>query len=235
MSQPTAMAIAPDGRIFVCQQTGALRVIKNGVLLATPFKSLTVDPVGERGLLGVAFDPNFLLTQYVYVYYTVPGSPPHNRISRFTADGDVAAAGSELVLLELNNLSASNHNGGAIHFGADGNLYVGVGDNANGGNARVKSNLLGKVLRIGVPPDPLIPTDNPFYGTATGDNRAIWAFGFRNPFTFAVQPGTGRIFVNDVGQNTWEEVNELARRKRLRLERLRGSVPSRHLDTVRSP
>ncbi len=209
ISQPTAMAIAPDGRIFVCQQTGALRVIKNGTLLATPFAALTVDSAGERGLLGVAFDPDFLATQYVYVYYTVPGSPSHNRLSRFTADGDVAAAGSESVLLDLNDLSGqTNHNGGAIHFGADGKLYVGVGDNANGGNARVLSNLLGKVLRVGVPPDPLIPTDNPFFGTATGNNQAIWALGLRNPFTFAVQPGTGRIFINDVGASTWEEIDD---------------------------
>ncbi len=209
MSQPTAMAIAPDGRIFVCQQTGALRVIKNGALLATPFVTMTVDPAGERGLLGVAFDPNFATNQYVYVYYTVPGSPPHNRISRLTADGDVAAVGSELPLLELNDLSAAtNHNGGAIHFGADGKLYAGVGENATPGNARVLTNLLGKLLRIGVPPDALIPTDNPFYDIATGDNRAIWALGLRNPFTFAVHPVTGRIFINDVGASTWEEIND---------------------------
>ncbi len=209
ITNPTAMAIAPDGRVFVCQQGGAMRVIKNGTLLPTPFVSLSVDSNGERGLLGVAFDPNFLFTQYVYVYYTVPGSPPHNRLSRFTANGDVATAGSELILLELNNLSsATNHNGGAIHFGADGKLYVAVGDNATGSNSQTLSNLLGKVLRVGVPPDPLIPTDNPFFGTATGNNRAIWALGLRNPFTFNVQPVTGRIFVNDVGENTWEEIND---------------------------
>src|SRR6185436_5428911 len=86
LASATAMKFAPDGRIFVCQQGGALRVIKNGTLLSTSFVQLTVEAVGERGLLGVAFHPNFPGTPYVYVYYTVPGSPPHNRVSRFTAN-----------------------------------------------------------------------------------------------------------------------------------------------------
>src|SRR5881628_2364053 len=136
ISSPTAMEFAPDGRLFVCQQTGQLRVIKNGALLATPFLTVTTDSTGERGLLGIAFDPNFANNQYVYIYYTVPGSPPHNRVSRFTANGDVAA-GSEMIILELNDLSsAQNHNGGAIHFGSDDKLYVAVGENANGSNAQ---------------------------------------------------------------------------------------------------
>ena len=203
----TAMAFAPDGRLFVCQQSGALRVIKNDVLLATPFLTVTTDPVGERGLLGVTFDPNFAVNQFVYIYYTVPGSPPHNRVSRFTAAGDVAVSGSQTILLELNNLSsAQNHNGGAMHFGLDGKLYIAVGENANSANSQTLSNLLGKILRID--PTGSIPTDNPFFNMAGGFNRAIWALGLRNPFTFGIQPGTGRMFVNDVGENTWEEINE---------------------------
>jgi glucose/arabinose dehydrogenase len=184
-------------------------VIKNGSLLPAPFVTLTVDPAGERGLLGVAFDPDFASTQYVYVYYTVPGAPAHNRLSRFRASGDVAVAGSEQILLELNALSsATNHNGGAIHFAPapDGKLYVAVGDNANGANAQTLGNLLGKILRLNA--DGTIPTDNPFYGTATGANRAIWALGLRNPFTFAFEAQGGRLFVNDVGQSTWEEIDE---------------------------
>src|SRR5438045_6522388 len=119
----TAMAFAPDVRLFVCVKTGQLRVIKNGALLAAPFMSLSVDSNGERGLLGVAFDPNFSSNQFVYVYYTTSGSPIHNRISRFTANGDVATAGSEIALVDLESLSsATNHNGGAIHFGAEGKL-----------------------------------------------------------------------------------------------------------------
>jgi glucose/arabinose dehydrogenase len=204
---PTAMAFAPDGRLFVCQQGGQLRVIKTGSLLSTPFVSLTVDSSGERGLLGIAFDPNFATNHHLYVYYTVATSPIHNRVSRFTAVGDTAVPGSEAIILELDNLSsATNHNGGAIHFGPDAKLYIGVGENANGANSQTLSNLLGKVLRINA--DGTIPTDNPFYNTASGNNRAIWALGLRNPFTFAFQPGTTRLFINDVGQSTWEEIND---------------------------
>jgi glucose/arabinose dehydrogenase len=207
LSNPTAMEIAPDGRIFVCQQGGSLRVIKKGVLLATPFLTLSVDSNGERGLLGIAFDPNFATNNFLYVYYTVPTTPRHNRVSRFTANGDVVVAGSETIILELDNLtSATNHNGGAIHFGPDGKLYVAVGENATAPNAQTLSNMLGKLLRINS--DGNIPADNPFFGTAVGNNRSIWAFGLRNPFTFAFQPGTGRLFINDVGQDSWEEIND---------------------------
>jgi glucose/arabinose dehydrogenase len=203
---PTAMDFSPDGRLFVCQQGGSLRVIKNGALLPTPFVTVTTDSSGERGLLGVAFDPSFAVNHYVYVYYTATTPALHNRVSRFTANGDVAAPGSERVILDLNNLStATNHNGGAIHFGPDGYLYVATGENANPANAQSLNNLLGKILRIG--PDGSIPPDNPFVNTATGVNRAIWAYGLRNPFTFAFQRGGSRMFLNDVGQNTWEEIN----------------------------
>ena len=206
LSAPTAMDFAPDGRLFVCLQGGNLRVIKNGALLPTPFLTLSVDSSGERGLLGVAFDPNFSSNNFVYVYYTVPGSPPHNRVSRFTANGDVAVAGSEVVILNLDNLSsASNHNGGAIHFGPDGKLYMAVGENANPSNSQTLTNVLGKILRINS--DGTIPSDNPFFNTA-GARKEIWALGLRNPFTFAFQPGTARMFINDVGQNTWEEIND---------------------------
>jgi glucose/arabinose dehydrogenase len=136
LSRPTAMAFAPDGRLFVCEQDGTLRVIKNGALLPTPFISLPVNSAGERGLLGVAFDPNFAVNNFVYVYYTATSPTIHNRVGRFTAAGDVALAGSETILLELETLGATNHNGGAIHFGADRKLYVGVGENAVGSNAQ---------------------------------------------------------------------------------------------------
>src|SRR4051794_6435252 len=215
LSNPTAMEFAPDGRLFVTQQGGAIRVIKNGVLLPTPFASFTVDSSGERGLLGIAFDPNFATNGFVYVYNTVPaptGGAAHNRVTRLTADPanpDVALASatSPLGILDLDNLStATNHNGGGLHFGLDGKLYVSVGENANGANAQTLGNLLGKVLRMNT--DGSIPTDNPYYNVATGQNRLIWAMGLRNPFTFAIQPGTGRMFINDVGQSTWEEIDE---------------------------
>lgn len=211
LSSPTAMAFAPDGRLFVCQQGGALRVIKNNALLTAPFLTVTTDSSGERGLLGVTFDPNFTVNNYIYVYYTVPASPRFNRVSRFTANGDVAVAGSEVVLLNLNNLTgATNHNGGALHFGPDGKLYIAVGENATTSNSQSLANLLGKMLRMNA--DGSIPTDNPtsiagISGSPTGQNRLIWAAGLRNPFTFAFDPQTGRMFVNEVGQSTFEEVN----------------------------
>ena len=206
LSGATAIAQAPDGRMFVAQQGGALRVVKNGALLGTPFVQLTVDSAGERGLIGVALHPNFASNGFVYVYYTSPDAGAHNRISRFTANGDIALAGSEAKLIELPNLSsATNHNGGALHFGTDGKLYVGVGDNANSAQAPDLSKVFGKLLRF--TEDGGIPTDNPFYTTSAGLARAVWAYGLRNPYTFAVQPGTGRIHINDVGENTWEEVN----------------------------
>ena len=108
LQNPTAMAFAPDGRIFVCLQDGRLRVIKNGALLTQPFLTVNVDSAGERGLLGVAFDPNFASNQYIYVYYTATSPTIHNRISRFTANGDVAVPGSETTILELDNLSSGD-------------------------------------------------------------------------------------------------------------------------------
>ncbi|GAB3777855.1 PQQ-dependent sugar dehydrogenase [Spirosoma horti] len=206
LSGPTAMVFAPDGRIFVTQQGGALRVIKNGALLTTPFIQLTVDANGERGLIGVVLDPAFATNHYIYLYHTVPGSPAHNRISRYTANGDVVLANSEVVILNLDPLSgATNHNGGAMNFGKDGKLYVGVGENAAPQNAQDLNTYLGKILRINA--DGTAPADNPF-PTGSEQRKRVWAYGVRNPYTIAVQPGTGRIFINDVGQDTWEEVND---------------------------
>ena len=206
LSNATAFAQAPDGRLFIAQQGGALRVVKNGALLTAPFVQLTVDSSGERGLIGIALDPAFASNGFVYVYHTTTSGGTHNRISRLKASGDVAEAGSETPLVDLPGLSsATNHNGGAMHFGVDGKLYVGVGENATPSKAQDLNDVFGKLLRFNS--DGTIPSDNPFFGTRTGQARAIWAYGLRNPFTFAVQPGTGRIHINDVGQNTWEEIN----------------------------
>ncbi len=199
------MAIAPDGRIFVCLQGGALRVIKNGTLLPTPFVTLTVNSESERGLLGIAFDPAFATNQFVYVYYTATTPTIHNRVRRFTASGDVAMPNSAFDILDLEPLNAGNHNGGAIHFGPDGKLYVAVGENAVAANAQSLNTRLGKMLRINA--DGSIPSDNPFVNTA-GANPAIWAFGLRNPFTFAFNFGAGQMLINDVGQSSWEEIND---------------------------
>ena len=212
-ANPTAMAFAPDGRLFVCMQGGDVLVISsNGTLLATPFVTVPTTAINERGLVGITFDPNFTNNQFVYLYYTVSGTPAHNRVSRFTADGDIAVPGSETPIMDLDDLgSESSHNGGAMHFGLDGKLYVAVGENRIAANAQSIDNRLGKMLRINS--DGTIPPDNPttfpgITGSPTGANRAIWAVGLRNPFTFAIQPGTGRIFIDDVGELTWEEIND---------------------------
>ena len=211
LTRPTAMAFAPNGRLFVAEQDGALRVIRNGVLLAAPFVTLTVDSVGERGLLGVAVDRAFGSNRFVYVYHTVPGSPAHNRVTRFTANGDTAAVRSAKVLLDLDFLSVkTNHNGGNLQFGQDGKLYVFVGENGNRENSQSLATRLGKVLRINK--DGTFPATNPtsfdaLSGTTSRVNKAIWAVGLRNPFTAAFQKGTGKLFINDVGADTWEEIN----------------------------
>ncbi|HEX6168588.1 MAG TPA: PQQ-dependent sugar dehydrogenase [Chitinophagaceae bacterium] len=205
ISNPTVMAFAPDGRLFVAQQTGALRIIQNGVLLATPAITLSVNSSGERGLLGIAFDPNFTSNNFIYLYYTL-SSAANNRISRFTMSGNTIVAGSESVVLNLDPLSsATNHNGGTIDFGPDGKLYVGVGENANTAHSQNLDTYHGKILRINA--DGSVPAGNPFAG-GTAQRQRVWEYGMRNPYTLSIQPGTGRIFVNDVGQNAWEEVND---------------------------
>jgi glucose/arabinose dehydrogenase len=206
IANPTAMAFAPDGRIFVAEQSGRLRVIKNGTLLPTPFLQLTVSSTGERGLIGITLDPDFLSNQHIYLYYTVPGTPAHNRISRFTGNGDVVLPNSESIVLELDPLSnATNHNGGAMQFGKEGQLYVAVGENANSSYAQNLDTYHGKILRINK--DGSIPAGNPF-PTGSEQRKRVWAYGLRNPFTFSIHPESGRILVNDVGQVAWEEVND---------------------------
>jgi glucose/arabinose dehydrogenase len=207
----SALAQTPDGRFLVALLGGEVLVMKNGAQLPDPMLTLTnVDRNGERGLIGVAVDPDFATNGWIYVHYTttengpIPSEPgAHNRITRYTVTGDTA--GSPTVLVDLPPLSSSIHNGGAMHFGADGKLYVGVGDNAIGSQAPDLASVFGKILRFNS--DGSIPADNPYYSSQAGLARAIWARGLRNPFTFAVQPGTGRLHINDVGQNSWEEIN----------------------------
>jgi glucose/arabinose dehydrogenase len=207
ITAPTAMAAAPDGRLFVCQQGGTVRIIKNGVLLPTPFLTVSTDTFVDHGLLGITFDPAFLTNRYVYIYYTTPSIPAHNRISRFTAQNDVAVPNSEVVIMNLSDLPGPGfHNGGALHFGTDGKLYIATGDGSNHLSAQSMESVFGKILRINK--DGTIPTDNPYLSTTTGIHKAIWALGLRNPFSFSIQPETGRIFINDVGQDAWEEINE---------------------------
>jgi len=151
----------------------------------------------------VAAHPNFASNGFIYLYYTTTQGGSHNRISRFTVSGNTASA--ETVLADLPALVAVQHNGGAIHFGTDGKLYAAVGENLRSELAQDLNSPLGKMLRFN--DDGTIPGDNPFCTTQGNLACAVWARGLRNPFTFAVQPGTGRILINDVGADTWEEIN----------------------------
>jgi glucose/arabinose dehydrogenase/regulation of enolase protein 1 (concanavalin A-like superfamily) len=206
ISNPTVMTFAPDGRIFVAQQNGNLIVIKNGVKLTTPAIALPVNSSGERGLIGMALHPSFSSNGFIYLYYTLPDGS-RNRVSRFTMSGDVITPSTETVILNLDPLSsATNHNGGAMHFKGD-KLYIAIGENANGSHAQNLDTYHGKLLRVNA--DGSAPTDNPFNTTgASAQRQRVWAWGLRNPYTFDVQPGTLRVFVNDVGQSTWEEIDD---------------------------
>jgi glucose/arabinose dehydrogenase/chitodextrinase len=244
-SKPTGLAFMPDGRMLVATQPGRLRVYKNGQLLATPALDIAsnICANSERGMLGVAVDPNYSTNKYVYLYYThnefgaCPTSQPTNannpvnRVSRFVMTGDAVDPMTEKVLIDNIPSPAGNHNAGDLSFGKDGYLYITVGDGGcdykgdsgcAGANdaSRDQHVLLGKVLRI--TSDGGIPSTNPYTGTSSarcnvtgrtdpGKNcQETFAWGLRNPFRFAFDPNaTGtRFFINDVGQNGWEEVDE---------------------------
>lgn len=211
LAKATSATFAPDGRLFVSEKNGKLRVIENEVLLPTPFVTITdISSTFEKGLLGIAFDPQFASNGYVYIYYSYASGGGGNRVSRFTADStnpNVAVPGSEVVILDGIPAINGNHNGGSIHFGPDGFLYVAVGDSGIGSNSQSLSTLAGKILRIDAVHYPdIIPLDNPFVGVA-GAREEIWAYGVRNPFTFSFDPTDGKMYINDVGGSAWEEVN----------------------------
>jgi glucose/arabinose dehydrogenase len=214
LNKPTSMAVAPDGRLFVTQKAtnnvGKVRVIKNGQLLSKPFLKLDTDTSYDRGALGITLDPNFSTNHYIYVFYTATSPTVHNRVSRFTANGDVAVAGSEKVLLDLPTVgTAEGHYGGALRFGPDSKLYVGVGDDSTPADAQSLGTVNGKILRIN--PDGTIPSDDPFYGSTSGNNRAIYALGLRQPYSLDVLSGTTpKMYINDVGENSWEEIDQAA-------------------------
>src|SRR5215211_4949142 len=209
LTNPTDMEFAPDGRLFVAEQAGRVRIAKSDGTLATFLNiSTKVDSSGERGLQALTFDPDFSTNRYVYLQYTKKATsttPVHNRVVRVTASGDKVVSGSEKLIFKLGNQRSDHHMGGAIDFGKDGKLYIATGDNETPTNSQQLTNLFGKLLRINK--DGTIPPDNPFYATTSGKNRAIWALGLRNPFKFAIQPTTGTTFINDPGEDGWEEIN----------------------------
>jgi glucose/arabinose dehydrogenase len=227
IESPIALAFTPDGNLLVTTKGGQLRVVTNSDPLPAA-STLALDisnkvcSGGERGLLGVAVDPNFGTgdNRFIYLYYTFKKrNGCVNRVSRFVLKVDnTVDRGSETVLITNIAADFGNHNGGDVRFGQDGHLYVAVGDNAQGGTARRLTTLNGKILRIA--PDGSIPVDNPFTGSGSarchkkGHNghgktcREIFAFGLRNPFRIAFDPNEDRFFINDVGESDWEEIDE---------------------------
>ncbi|MCW3075921.1 MAG: carbohydrate-binding protein [Bacteroidetes bacterium] len=203
---PTSLDFAPDGRIFCTEKAGKIKIVKNGAVLSTPFYQVSVDQLNERGLSSVAIDPNFNTNHYVYFYYTTSSSPVHNRLSRVTANGDVAVPGSEVVILDFEPVVNSIHNSGGMVFGNDGKLYLAVGNDNVNSNSQDLNTYKGKIIRIN--PDGSVPSGNPFTGSASA--QRIWAYGLRNPWSLAIQPGTGKIFANDVGEANWEEINDIS-------------------------
>lgn len=205
---PTCMALAPDGRIFLAQKDGRILLFhtEEEELHEAPFLQISTDDFNERGLNGIALHPDFENKPWVYLYYTAPGEH-RNRISRVLANGDFAVPGSEQILLELDPLSGNVHNAGAMVFGPDDKLYIGVGDGAKSNNGQDLNVLLGKILRLN--DDGSIPVDNPFYNELPGNLRAIYAYGVRNPFSMAADAVSGKVFFCDVGAEAWEEVNEV--------------------------
>lgn len=218
LKQPLYATGAGDGtdRLFVVEKAGRIRVVENGDVRKQPFLDIAdkVSSGGEQGLLGLAFPEDFEDSRWCIVSYT--NTKGTSVISRFDSDGDSADPDSEEVLLTLAQPYA-NHNGGMVTFGPDGYLYIGFGDGGSAGdpqgNGQNLRTLLGKILRVdvrdrAVPNGKLydIPPDNPFVNV--GDARPeIWAYGLRNPWRFSFDRITGDLWIGDVGQNRWEEID----------------------------
>ena len=225
LHSPVAATFTPDGLMLVCEQTGLIRSIKNNKLNDIPFLDIQNKLIklsgayDERGLLGIALHPEYNSNKKFYVYYSAPssqvGGDHQSVISEFTASSNPLQAdtGSERVILRVEE-PESNHNGGDLHFGKDGYLYIALGDgggagdkHGNAGNGQNLNILLGKILRIDVNTDQgyKVPEDNPFIGKQA--KPEIWAYGLRNPWRFSFDRKNGALFAADVGQNKYEEIN----------------------------
>jgi glucose/arabinose dehydrogenase/PKD repeat protein len=220
LDAPTAIAYAPDGRIFITEKAGRVRVISaTGQLLPGAFTTVDTSTEDDLGLVGITLDPDFLNNHYVYLAYTTNIVPPSpltsyskiHRITRWTADGDVAIVGSEVTIVDNIHSDHTSHLGGALRFGPDGKLYVAIGDGASYNTtdplairAQDLSSINGKILRINR--DGSAPNDNPYYTTPGADPR-VWQRGFRNPFKATFRPGTNKLYINEVGWGGSEEIN----------------------------
>lgn len=217
LNLPVSIAHANDSRLFVVQQSGQIRVIApNGTLTPTPFLDISdriTDTYYEQGLLGLAFDPAYASNGHFYVHYTHRDSGDI-KISRFsvTSNPNVADPNSEVNLLTIPHATYQNHNGGDLHFGPDGYLYIAVGDGGSSNdpenNAQRLDTWLGKILRVHVSNQVTytVPASNPFTQTANA-RPEIWAFGLRNPWRFSFDRATGHMYIADVGQGVYEELD----------------------------
>jgi glucose/arabinose dehydrogenase/chitodextrinase len=232
------LAFAPDGRLFVWQKNGVVRIIKNGVLLPTPFVNLSshVNTFDDRGMWGLAFDPNFASNGFVYVTYTYENTgnpndqgPKTGRLTRITAsptNPDVALPGETVIMGSVGTPPCSaqpigadcipsdggSHTIGEVHFASDGTLLVGVGDGADGGVGDplpLRAQNLNSIVGkiLRINKDGTAPNDNPFYDGTNSVRSKVWLYGVRNPFRFAVDEATGDLWFGEVGWNTWEEVD----------------------------
>jgi glucose/arabinose dehydrogenase len=200
-------------RLFIVEQTGAIRIIKDGNVLPTPFLDISdrISAGGEQGLLGLAFYPDYAGTGRFIVHYTDPAGDTHLSIFQVTADPDVADPASEQVILTADQ-PYPNHNGGQVVFGPDGYLYLGLGDGGSAndpeGRAQNLSDLLGSILRLDVSSGNsyTVPADNPFVGQA-GTRPEVWSYGLRNPWRFSFDRSTEDLYIADVGQDQYEEVD----------------------------
>jgi glucose/arabinose dehydrogenase len=215
LSFPLYLTAPPaDPRLFIVEKGGAIRIVKDGSLLPTPFLDLSarVSTGSEQGLLGLAFDPAYASNGRFVVHYTDVSGNTTVAAYRVSSDNpDVADPTSEVTLLTVEQPFA-NHNGGQILFGPDGMLYIGLGDGGGGGDpggrGQSLADLLGDILRVDVTSGTgyTVPPDNPFVGQ-TGARPEVWSAGLRNPWRFSFDPATGDLYIADVGQNAWEEVD----------------------------
>ena len=205
LDKPTDLKFAPDGRIFIAEKGGTVRIVENGLLLSDPFCTVETQSQFERGLDGLVLDPDFDQNGFVYLYHTL-ALENRNVVTRVTAAGNYVIPGSAVELIRFDEMYSSWHNGGGMAFDDEGKLIVATGDGTALTTAQDLNSSLGKVHRIN--PDGSIPEDNPFYTTLSGSLRSIAALGLRNPYTMAKSPSTGQILINDVGNDLYEEVNE---------------------------
>jgi len=214
LKRPVVITTAGDasGRLFIAEQRGLIRIIADGTVLAEPFLDLRslISSGGERGLLGLAFHPDYQESGFFFVDYTDRAGNTVIARYRVTDNPNIADPSSAAILLQVEQPFA-NHNGGQLAFGPDGYLYIGLGDGGAGGDpfgaGQDLGKLLGKILRIDVDSLPYrIPPDNPFLGTE-GARGEIWAWGLRNPWRFSFDRESGDLFIADVGQDAAEEVD----------------------------